>query len=147
MKKIALVLVVILAMAACKTKDKSASGPALTAEQKDSILKDSSNYTTIEWIDSTTKELGELKKDQTIEISYRFRNSGNKMLVIQHVQAGCGCTIPKTPEKPYGPGEEGTITATFNGSGHGPVTKTITVTANTQPTQHILTFKGTLPEN
>lgn len=147
MKKLALALAVIVVMAACKTNDKSPSGSGLSTTQKDSMMKDTAKFTSIQWIDSTTKELGELKKDQTIEISYRFKNSGNNMLVIGSVRAGCGCTVPKTPEKPYAPGEEGTITATFNGSGHGPVNKTITVMANTNPSEHLLVFKGHLPEN
>ena len=147
MKKLAWFILISAGIAACKTNDKSAGGPALTTEQKDSVMKDTANYTTLQWIDSTTKDLGTLKKDQVIEISYRFKNTGTKMLVIQHVQPGCGCTVPKTPEQPFAPGEEGTINATFNGSGHGPITKTITVTANTIPKEHVLTFKGTLPEN
>lgn len=99
--------------------------------------------TTIEWIDPVVKELGKLKKDQEIEITYRFRNSGDKNLVIENVVAQCGCTIPEKPQQPFAPGEEGVIKAKFNGVGHGTISKDVTVTANTSPEKtHVLTFRG-----
>ncbi len=143
MKKISIALVMAAILVACKTNDKKSTGTPLTPEQVEQAKNDPSKYTTIEWIDPVTKELGKLVKDQKIEISYRFKNSGQQMLVIEDVRATCGCTIPKKPEQPFAPGEEGVIRAEFNGSGQGPVSKTIVVVANTKPQkEHNLTFKG-----
>ncbi len=74
-------------------------------------------------------------------MTFRFKNTGNKSLVIENVTAQCGCTIPEKPEKPFAPGEEGVIKAKYNGSGHGEVRKEVYVTANTSPDKaYTLTF-------
>ncbi len=143
MKKIVLILTVTVSLLACKSNDKNASGTKLTEEQKQKALSDSSNFTTIQWIDSTMKNVGKLTPDQKIEISFRFKNTGAKNLIFDNVSAPCGCTIPEKPDKPFAPGEEGMIKATYNGSGHGTITKMIYVKANTRPsTDHTLTFTG-----
>ena len=143
-------------VAACNSGDKKATAgdnandtaANLTAEQKQQALSDSSNFTTLEWIDPIVKDLGKLIKDQSIEITYRFKNTGSKILVIENVTAPCGCTIPEKPEQPIAPGEEGVIKAKFNGSGKGTINKTISVRANTSPAvDHTLTFTGEIQEN
>jgi hypothetical protein len=112
-----------------------------TAEKarKDSInqlaLKDSANFTTIEWIDSVNQDLGKVQMGQVVEVSWKFRNSGTKPLVIAKVTPGCGCTIAERPEEPVAPGKEGLIRAKFNSKGQheGENKKYMTVIANTQP--------------
>ncbi|MFZ9386729.1 MAG: DUF1573 domain-containing protein [Chitinophagaceae bacterium] len=152
MKKWFILLSAAALLSSCQGKDKKADGAAgggeaLTEEQKQKALSDPSNFTTLEWIDPTTRNLGKLVKDQTIEITYRFKNSGTKNLIIENVTAQCGCTIPEKPEKPIPPGEEGIIRAKFNGSGQGTISKQIYVKANTTPaTDHTLTFTGDIQE-
>lgn len=155
MKKWILVLSAAALLGGCKENDKKAEGnpgttdtaPALTEEQKQQALADPASFTTIEWIDPVTQNLGKLIKDQTIEITFRFKNAGNKNLVIENVTAQCGCTIPEKPEKPIAPGEEGIIKAKFNGAGQGTISKQIYVKANTSPsTDHTLTFTGEIKE-
>ena len=146
MKKTALILLATLLLAACKNTDKNATG-TLSEADKQKALTDSTQFTTIQWLDSTTQNLGKLVKDQSIEISFRFKNAGNKVLLIESVSAQCGCTIPEKPEKPIAPGEEGTIRAKYNGSGHGVISKQIYVRANTNPARdHTLTFTGEIQE-
>lgn len=146
MKKTALILLAPLLLAACKNTDKKTTGPLSEAE-KQKALSDSTQFTSIQWLDSTTQNLGKLVKDQSIEISFRFKNAGNKVLLIESVSAQCGCTIPEKPEKPIAPGEEGTIRAKYNGSGHGTISKQIYVRANTNPSRdHTLTFTGEIQE-
>lgn len=148
MKKWLFVFAAALSIAACKITDKKSKGETLTQEEKEKAMSDSSNYTSLQWIDSTTKDLGELVKDQTIEITYRFKNTGSKNLIFESVTAPCGCTLPEKPEKPYAPGEEGEIRAKYNGSGHGVISKQINVIANTRPSvEHTLMFTGHFKEN
>ncbi len=108
---------------------------ALTQEEKDIATKDSANFTSIQWLDSTYIDLGKVKEGQVIEVSYRFKNSGDKNLVIANVSASCGCTVPEKPEKPFSPGEEGVIKAKFDSKGRakGETRKEVFVTANTTP--------------
>lgn len=64
---------------------------------------------------------------------FRFTNTGNNPLVIKDAKASCGCTIPKKPEKPIPPGEEGELEVVFkpkpNQAGTT-INKTVTITAN-----------------
>jgi len=120
---------------ACQSGDKKISKEQLTQEEKDNAAKDSSNFTTIQWLDSTYKDLGKVKEGQVVEVSYRFKNSGTKNLVIANVNASCGCTVPEKPDKPFSPDEEGVIKAKFDskGRGKGETRKEVFVTANTKP--------------
>jgi len=155
MKKGFIIIIATLYLVACANNDKKTNGNTAdttgkktdTAGNVTTPSSDPANYTTIEWIDSTVKDLGKLKQGQEVEITWRFRNSGNKSLVIENVTAGCGCTIPEKPEQPFAPGQEGVIKAKFNGSGSGMISKNVTVTANTTPqTVHQLLFTGEIKE-
>jgi Protein of unknown function (DUF1573) len=143
MKKILFVLVIFSGLIACKSNDKKAVTGPLTQDEKTKAANDSANFTSIQWLDASPLNLGKLKKDQSVEVTFRFKNAGNKNLIIENVSAGCGCTIPEKPEKPFAPGEEGIIKAKFNGSGSGTISKNITVIANTAPQrEHTLVFTG-----
>ena len=130
------VLFILLAagLFACQNADTKTDN-ALTQEEKDIATKDSANFTSIQWLDSTYIDLGKVKEGQVIEVSYRFKNSGDKNLVIANVSASCGCTVPEKPEKPFSPGEEGVIKAKFDSKGRakGETRKEVFVTANTIP--------------
>lgn len=144
MKKILFVLVATASFVACKTEDKKVKdSPVLSPEQKDKVIADSSNFTSIQWLDSTYLDLGKVKKGATVEVTFRFKNTGSKQLVITDVHPGCGCTVPDKPEKPFAPGEEGVIKAKFNSEGqsNGEHRKNITVTSNTNPTTALLEFR------
>ena len=119
---------------ACQSADKN-SVKELTQQQKDSVANDSANFTSIQWLDSTYRDLGKIKEGQVVEVSYRFKNAGNKNLVVANVSASCGCTVPEKPEKPFAPGEEGVIKAKFDSKGRpkGETRKEVFVTANTNP--------------
>jgi Protein of unknown function (DUF1573) len=133
---------------ACQTADKKA-GVALSQEEKDKAARDSANFTTIEWLDSTFKDLGNIKEGQVVEVSYRFKNSGDKPLIIAGVTASCGCTVPEKPEKPIAPGQEEVIKAKFDSKGRpkGENRKDVFVTANTKPESSMqLSFKVVVTE-
>ena len=145
MKKLFFPFFACIAILACNENDKKITRvPEFNADSAAKVaMADTSNFTAIQWLDSSYLDLGKLKEGKEIEISYRFKNIGDKNLVIQDVTAGCGCTIPEKPEKPYAPGEEGIIKAKFNGSGHGEIRKDIHVIANTKPSNsHTLTFRA-----
>jgi hypothetical protein len=150
MKRIPGFFLAALLIAGCNAKEKKS-----TSETADTTVNapvhdpqpnpgaDNTATTSIEWIDPVVNELGKLKQNQEIEITWRFKNTGSNNLVIQNVTAGCGCTIPEKPQQPFAPGEEGVIKAKFNGVGHGSISKQVTVMANTSPQNtHVLTFRG-----
>ncbi len=143
MKRILLVLTTATLFVACKTEDKKVKDSPLNPVQKEEVLKDSSNFTSITWLDSTSINLGKVKKGAEVEVVFRFRNTGSKQLVITNVQPQCGCTVTEKPEKPFAPGEEGTIKGKFNSANQpvGEHRKSIAVTSNTLPNYTNLEFR------
>jgi hypothetical protein len=134
MKKAIFILFVSGLFAACGSNDTQSTETTLSADDKSKAAADSSNFTTIQWIDSTVQDLGRVKEGAIVEVSYRFKNAGDKSLVIEDVVAGCGCTVPEKPEKAFAPGEEGVIRAKFDSKGRfGTNDKSVTVTSNTKP--------------
>ncbi|MBL0232460.1 MAG: DUF1573 domain-containing protein [Chitinophagaceae bacterium] len=134
MKKTFLALSLLTLLAACKNNDKKIEkADPLSIEEKAKAMADTVNYTSIQWLDAKEKDLGKLTHDQSIELSFRFKNTGDKNLIFENVWAQCGCTIPEKPEKPVAPGEEGLIKAKFNGSGSGVINKAIYIKANIKP--------------
>lgn len=94
-------------------------------------LQDSSNFTTLEWIDSAQQKLNPVTEGQVVEVSWRFRNTGNKPLVIASVQPGCGCTQAGELPEPVAPGKEGVIKVKFDSNGRpGTQHKYVSVLAN-----------------
>jgi hypothetical protein len=142
MKKLGIRIIVVSIIAACNGTDNKGGASGMTQEQKDKVLKDTSNFTSIQWLDSTYSDLGKVKEGQVVEVAFRFKNTGTKNLVITDVTAGCGCTIPEKPTEPYTPGQEGVIRAKFNSENRvGLNNKEIYVTANTSPNPQMLTFR------
>jgi hypothetical protein len=78
---------------------------------------------------------------------FKFKNTGDDVLIIARVYSSCGCTIPKKPEAPIQPGESGEIEVKYDTKRVGPIRKTITVYSNASEVPHALKIKGTvLPE-
>ncbi|MBI1318052.1 MAG: DUF1573 domain-containing protein [Candidatus Hydrogenedens sp.] len=72
-------------------------------------------------------------QDNTGKVQHDFTvmNVGTATLVISDVKSSCGCTIAELKKKTLEPGEETTVSATFNlHDKQGPQTKVISVTSN-----------------
>jgi len=129
MKNSFLLIVSLVLLVSCKENDKQ----KLSAEP--------SSTTSIQWTEPE-KNLGKIDEGQKLQISFHFKNSGDKPLVIESVVPGCGCTLADYPKEPIAPGKEADIIASFDSKGReGHQHKQITVTANTKDKpQHVLTF-------
>jgi hypothetical protein len=129
-----------LAFESCGTGDTNKNTNAAKA------ASDSANYTTIQWIDST-KDVGTINFGEKAEIKFRFKNSGDKPLLVVSAQPSCGCTVADYPKQPIAPGEEGVITAGFDSKkgSVGEFRKNIVVTTNTKgSTSTVLYFNGVI---
>lgn len=83
--------------------------------------------------DKTEHDFGEIEAKTNVETVFSYTNTGDAPLVITDIKSSCGCTVPKDWSRdPLAPGEKGEFTVKFNGSGKNTVSKTITVTANTE---------------
>jgi hypothetical protein len=89
-------------------------------------------------------DYGTVKANSDNKTEFIVTNTGDKPLIIEKVDASCGCTTPKKPEKPILPGQSDVIEVIFHPK-EGQLNeqkKTITVTANTEPRLTLLTIKA-----
>jgi len=81
----------------------------------------------------TEHDFGEIEDGTPVETVFSYTNNGKAPLVITDIKSTCGCTVPQDWSKePLSPGETAQFTVKFNGKGKNKVSKTVTVTANTQ---------------
>lgn len=83
---------------------------------------------------------GSLNAGEIVSYTFVFRNSGNKTLVIDRIDSGCGCLEVKIPEMSIDPGDEGRVEVIYNSAGEvGNQLKTITLFSNAdQPEKQLI---------
>jgi hypothetical protein len=124
----------------------SCSGTDQKAKNSQAANTNPADSTTIQWLDPLEQDLGKAKEGQVMEISWRFKNTGDKPLIFSAVNAGCGCTVADKPEEPVAPGKEGVIKAKFDSKGQSfSQHKSVYVVANNRNKssegQDVLSFK------
>ncbi len=88
-------------------------------------------------------DFGEIIQNSENKYSFTFRNTGVEPLVISNAKGSCGCTVPNYPKEPVAPGATATIDVVYSpGMQSGKQSKNVTLTANTEPTQTILTINA-----
>ena len=89
-------------------------------------------------------DFGKVKEeDGKVTYVFDFLNMGKGPLVVNRVQASCGCTTPVWTKEPIESGKKGAITVTYNPTGRpGVFTKNITVYSNATDEQFTLTIHG-----
>ena len=91
----------------------------------------------------TEHDFGEIEKGKPVETVFSYTNSGTAPLVITDIKSSCGCTVPEDwSREPLAPGKSGKFTVTYNASGSNKISKTITVTANTEKGSEVVTIKA-----
>ena len=76
-------------------------------------------------------DFGEMKQQQTINTKVTVTNDGAGILLIENVEADCGCTIPTLDKKSLAPGESTDIQIEFNSKKfHGKVIKSVHISTN-----------------
>jgi len=79
--------------------------------------------------------------------SFKFTNTGKVPLIIQGVEASCGCTTPEWSQQPILPGKTGLIKVSFDPTMRpGAFAKSITVNANVPKNTRVLTISGEVTE-
>jgi Protein of unknown function (DUF1573) len=145
MKQLIALSTFIAFLTACGNADNKTaetSAPATQPTEATEAAATPADVTTVQWLDSS-QNFGKVTDGEKVMITFHFKNTGTKPLIISSVQASCGCTVPSRPEEPIAPGAEGKITAEFNSEGRvGKASKNITVAANTKEGVAVLTFEG-----
>lgn len=89
-------------------------------------------------------DFGTFKEEAGIQsFDFKFKNDGSAPLIINQVQASCGCTTPEWTREPVAPGANGLIKVSYNPKNRpGVFTKTIRVSSNAENGEIVLTILG-----
>ncbi|MEM7484653.1 MAG: DUF1573 domain-containing protein [Bacteroidota bacterium] len=138
---LSLILVVSLVFISCKDKatSKIVADNVESATSRDEAQK----QLPIMSFEKSEHDFGTIAQGTPQETIFKFTNTGNAPLIITDAKSSCGCTIPEYPKNtPIAPGATGELLVKFNGSGQNQVTKTVTVTANTEKGSELLRIKA-----
>lgn len=99
------------------------------AAERDAVI---GNFPIITF-DKKEYDFGEIENGTPVETVFSYTNTGKSPLVITDIKSTCGCTVPKDwSREPLATGESSSFTVKFDGKGTNKVTKTVTITANTE---------------
>lgn len=88
-------------------------------------------------------DFGKIPQGKPVTTYFELTNTGKTALVLENVQASCGCTTPEWSKAPIEPGSTSKIKVGYNAAAEGPFQKTITVQYNGTSTKQ-LTITGTV---
>ena len=132
MKKVILGLSALCMIAFTSCKDNAASkvnseNVAVAAERD----ANAGNFPVMK-MDKMEHDFGTIVNGTPVETIFKYTNTGNSMLVVSNIKSTCGCTVPSNYTKEVAPGQTGQFTVKFNGKGNGKVSKSLTMTTNTE---------------
>ena len=124
----------------CKENAAEKVSEVKVAEAADRDAK-SENFPVITFAE-TEFDFGTIDQGTKVEHIFKFTNTGNAPLVIVNAKSSCGCTVPSYPKEPVAPGDTAELLVKFNGSGKNQVSKTVTITANTEVGKETIKIKA-----
>lgn len=142
MRKIVLTisLVSLIAFTSCK---ENASEKIKTDNVAQAAVRDeAAKAVPVMTFEKMEHDFGTIEQNAAQEAAFKFTNTGNAPLIITDAKSSCGCTVPNPPKEAIAPGESSELMVKFNGAGQNQVTKTITVTANTEKGSEIIRIKA-----
>jgi len=122
-----------------KIKTKDSFDPLSSQKESQTLNGPKTSITFAEY----DHDFGNIQQDSENAYTFTFTNTGNEPLVIEKAKGSCGCTVPTYPKEPIAPGATGEIGVVYKpGKQKNNQTKKVTITANTDPVQTILTIKA-----
>jgi hypothetical protein len=99
-------------------------------------------YAELEYIEDFF-DFGSIVQGEVVTHTFRFRNSGNDVLIIKDLIPDCGCTQPKIDKKVLNPGEEGSVEVIFDSKGwQGSQYKSVAIRSNSPIRDKSVTIKA-----
>jgi len=140
------ILMVAFSFTSCKSKTENSNAAVSTdlvnnpATAEGNV--DAENIPVME-LEKENHEFGKITEGEKVSYSFKFKNSGKADLIISDAKGSCGCTVPDYPKEPIAPGASGEINVMYKPGGQqGNQSKTVTVTANTEPAQTVLNISA-----
>jgi ABC-type uncharacterized transport system involved in gliding motility auxiliary subunit len=125
----------------------SSAIPTETATPASNVVKTADLPKTSISFKESSHDFGDVKQDSENTFVFSFTNTGKEPLLIENAKGSCGCTVPEYPKSPVEPGKTGEIKVVYKpGKQKDIQTKSVTVTANTEPLQTVLTIKANVQE-
>jgi hypothetical protein len=119
MSRILFILFVILAAGISGYAQKSA-GPVKSAKVSADVLQ----------LNEESFDFGAIPQGRPVTHNFVLTNNGKAPLLLNIVEASCGCTTPEWNEAPVQSGATSTIKVGFNAASEGQFRKTINITYN-----------------
>ena len=97
--------------------------------------------------DKTTHNFGSFPESEpVVTCVFKFKNTGDRPLIIHQAIASCGCTVPTYTKSPVQPGESGEVSIKYDGTGKFPghFMKSITLRTNCEDEMVRLRVKGNM---
>lgn len=91
----------------------------------------------------TAYNFGKIPQGRPVTHNFEIVNTSNAPLMLENVQASCGCTTPEWSKDAIQAGASSIIKVGYNAANEGMFTKTITITYNNHQTK-TLTITGTV---
>jgi hypothetical protein len=89
----------------------------------------------------TTYNFGKIQQGRPVTHNFEIVNTGKEPLLLENVQASCGCTTPEWTRDAIQPGATSVIKVGYNAANEGAFQKTITIQYNNHQTK-TLTISG-----
>lgn len=83
-------------------------------------------------------DFGKIAQGRPVTHSFTIVNTGATALLLDNVQASCGCTTPEWSREPIKPGAAATIKVGYNAAAEGYFNKTITIQYNTHQSKTLV---------
>jgi hypothetical protein len=78
-------------------------------------------------VKETEYDFGKIPQGRPVTHNFEVVNKGKTPLMIENVEASCGCTTPEWSQEPIAPGATSIIKVGFNASTEGKFKKSITI--------------------
>lgn len=132
-----------VALVSCK-KDQALTIDDATAKRAELAHADAGKLALIKF-ENPEHDFGTIQQGQKVEHTFKYTNAGTADLIITNAKASCGCTVPDYTKEPVAPGKTGEVHVVFDSTGKsGEVTKTVTITLNTEAGTEQVSFKANI---
>ena len=100
-----------------------------------SLAQNAANTTTAKpaevlQLKETAYNFGKIQQGRPVTHNFEIVNTGKEPLMLDNVQASCGCTTPEWSKEAIQPGASTTIKVGYNAAAEGDFNKTITIHYN-----------------
>ena len=130
-KALLLIIYGLLMVITLSAQPGAAKSPSQAAAPKDESLQ----------LKESSYSFGKIPQGRPVIHVFNIQNTGKEPLLLENVQASCGCTTPEWSREPIAPGAEASIKVGYNAYADGHFNKTVTIFYNNGQTK-ALTITG-----